>query len=105
MQHTEKLITVAKIGTSYGIKGWLKIHTFTEFGTSILNYRPWYVSTFQHTWQLLDVEDAKMHHRTIIAKFKNINNPEVARLETGKLIAVQRSSLPALKKGEYYWFG
>lgn len=100
-------ITVGKIGSTFGIKGWLKIHSYTEFGASILDYQPWYLSTShdpnQDQWEAVTIEEGKEHGNVIIAKISGIETPEDARLFTGKLIAIPRSMLPTLKPGEYYW--
>ena len=36
-------VKVGKIGSTYGIHGWVKINSYTEFGASILEYQPWYL--------------------------------------------------------------
>jgi 16S rRNA processing protein RimM len=96
-------ITIGKIGATYGIHGWLKIHAYTEFGSSILDYQPWHISRNNGTWQVMEIEDGRAHGNGIIAKLTGINTPEEARLLTGATIAVTRSQLPPLKKNEYYW--
>lgn len=95
-------ITIGKIGSTYGIQGWLKIHAFTEFSASILTYQPWVIKK-NHGWEILQVEDSQQQGKTVLIKLKDINSPEAARLLTGKDIAIKRSQLPALKKDEYYW--
>jgi len=94
---------VGKIGTTYGVRGWLKIHSYTEFGASILDYTPWYLSNEQDEWDAVEVEDGRMHGNGLIAKLAHVDTPEAARLLTGKKIAASRSQLPQLKKNEYYW--
>lgn len=99
----KKYITIGKIGATYGIHGWLKIRTYTEFGPNILNYHPWLISRDHQQWQSVQVEDGKTHGDGIIAKITGINTPEEARLLTGKFIAITRDQLPQLEKNEYYW--
>lgn len=100
---SSKYIILGKIGAAYGIHGWLKIRTYTEYGENILNYQPWYLGSGEDQWQEITVEDSKPHGGGIIVKFPGINSPEEARLFTGKTIAIQREQLPELTKGEYYW--
>lgn len=97
-----RYITVGKIGSTYGVHGWLKIQAYTEFGASILDYQPWYLGQ-DDNWESIQVQDGKTHNNGIIAKLEGINSPEHARLFTGKLIAITRSQLPDLKPDEYYW--
>ncbi|MFZ2315465.1 MAG: ribosome maturation factor RimM [Gammaproteobacteria bacterium] len=96
-------ITVGKIGSTYGVKGWLKIHTYTEFSASILQYKPWYISNPNGSWTEIDVEDGRPHGKTIVIKFAEINTPEGARLLTNRMIAIKREQLPKLSQKEYYW--
>lgn len=99
----ETYIKVGKIGATYGVLGWLKIHTYTEFGASILEFKPWYLSQENDSWQAVQIEAGRVHGKGIIVKLPGINTPEEARLYTGKLIAIRRSQLPTLPKNEYYW--
>jgi 16S rRNA processing protein RimM len=95
-------IIVGKIGSTYGIQGWLKVFSFTEEMANILDYEPWYLEEGS-TWQAIQRNAAREHGKCVIAKFAGCNTPEQARLLTGKKIAVKRSQLPDLAKGEYYW--
>ncbi len=95
-------ITVGKIGATYGIKGWLKIVSFTEQLADILNYTPWYLEENQQLTPVT-ISDGRTQGKGIIAKIDGYDTPEQARLLTGKRIAIQRSQLPVLEKQEYYW--
>lgn len=101
-QHTEDFVTVGKIGAPYGIKGWVKIHSFTEWVTNILEYTPWYLED-ANGWKLTKVAEGREHGKGLVAKFAGFDTPEHSRQLTGKLIAIKRSQLPPLKKNEYYW--
>jgi len=95
-------IVIGKVGSTYGIKGWLKITSFAASLENILAYGSWYL-TEGTGWKQIEVEDCREHGKGIVAKLAGFNNPEQARLLTGKLIAVKRSELPALEKHDYYW--
>jgi 16S rRNA processing protein RimM len=98
---TEYLV-VGKLGAAYGIKGWLKVSSFTNPLSNIGNYNPWYLKNGEH-WEPIEVTDSREHGKSIVAKLKGLNNPEQARLFTGKEVAIKRSQLPVLAKDEYYW--
>lgn len=95
-------IIVGKIGSTYGIHGWLKIQSFTGNIADVLDYEPWYIEDHSG-WKLIKREAGKLHGKGVIAKLDGYNNPEKARLLTGKSIAVKRTQLPALKDNEFYW--
>lgn len=96
-------IIIGKIGSTYGVQGWLKILSYTEFGANILEYSPWYLSNDRDGWEPITVEEGRMHGKGVIAKLAGIETPEEGRLYNGKLIAIKRNQLPQLKQEEYYW--
>lgn len=103
MVHSDTdFVIVGKVGATYGIKGWLKIFSYTEEVAAILEYAPWYIKS-DNTWKNIQLEKGQLHGKGIIAKFKEYDVPETARLLTGKEIAVLRTQLPALTEDEYYW--
>ncbi len=95
-------IITGKVGAAYGIKGWLKIHSYTEEADQILHYSPWYLAEGPN-WQAFELEDGRQHGKGIVVKFTGIETPEIARKLAGKLIAVKREQLAPLPKNEYYW--
>lgn len=99
---TDDYIIVGQIGSTYGVKGWLKILSYTEMVSNILEYNPWYLEDATG-WKTIKIEDGQSHGKGIIAKLSGYNNPEEARLLSGKKIAILRSQLPELAKDEYYW--
>lgn len=96
-------VTIGKIGSTYGIKGWLKIQSYTEFNASILSFKPWYLSKDGQDWHPIEIEDGNLQGDRVFAKLVGYNNPEDARQLTGYLIAIKREQLPALQENEYYW--
>lgn len=95
-------VIVGKIGSTYGVQGWVKIQSYTELTADILTYTPWYLED-KNDWKRIKLEAGKEHGKGIIVKLPGYDNPEKARLLTGKRIAVLRSELPVLEKNEYYW--
>ncbi len=95
-------IIVGKIGSTYGIQGWLKVFSFTDVITDILTYDPWYLED-NNDWKVIQLTAAREHGKSIVVHFAGYLNPEQARVLTGKKIAIKRSQLKKLKKNEYYW--
>lgn len=97
-----EFVVIGKIGTPYGVKGWVKILSFTEVVDQILEYDPWYLED-ENGWRPIDVMDGGTHGKGIIAKLKGFDTPEQSRLLTGLKISIKRSQLAPLKNDEYYW--
>src|SRR5438045_56241 len=99
-------VIVGKFGSTYGVHGWIKIHTYTEFGANILEYQPWYINRKNdpgknNLWTPIAIESGRLHNNGIIVKLNGINTPEEVRLFTGLTIAITRSQLPQLSENEY----
>jgi 16S rRNA processing protein RimM len=101
-QQADEFIAIGKVGASYGVKGWVKIHSFTEWASNMLEYTPWYFQD-KNGWQLAKIVDGREHGKIVIVKVAGYDAPEQSRLLTGTIIGIKRSQLPTLKKDEYYW--
>jgi len=95
-------IITGKVGAPYGIKGWLKIYSYTEVASHILQYNPWYLGE-SSSWQAFELEDGRQQGKGIVAKLVGIETPEEARKLTGRTIAILREQLAPLPENEYYW--
>lgn len=102
MNQADNFVVVGKIGATYGIQGWLKIYSFTEWSSDILGFTPWYLEE-QDGWTQITISDGHPHGKGVVVKFEGFDNPEQARHLTGKKIGILRSQLPTLKNDEYYW--
>lgn len=95
-------IIVGQFGQSYGIKGWLKVHSLTEPPENILRYLPWQAQ-LQNAWRLVTVTASKLQGKQILVKLAECDSPETAKIYTNSPIAVLREQLPKLAAEEYYW--
>jgi 16S rRNA processing protein RimM len=84
------------------VKGWVKLHSYTNPIENLLDYLPWYITKAK---QELCIEKivGKRHGKLLIVHFDSCNSPEEAKEYTNLDIAVDRSQLPVLSKEEYYW--
>ncbi|MBS0359235.1 MAG: ribosome maturation factor RimM [Proteobacteria bacterium] len=98
---SEKTIVVGRIGSSYGVKGWAKIQSFTVPVDNILDYQPWLV-WHKSKWETMEIREARAHGNGIIAKIPNCKNCEEVKLYANAEISVYRSQLPKLPDDEYY---
>jgi len=97
------MVVMGKVVGAQGLQGWVKVHAFTEYLDSLLDYNTWYVGNEQE-WRPLEVLEANVHGgRVLIAKLQGIADRTAAEKCKGRLIAVPRESLPEQPEGEYYW--
>lgn len=100
--NNENQIILGKVGAVYGIKGWLKIHSFTDELEAILDYFPWSLKLGNKT-QTVDVTDWRKHNKGLIVKVGNIDDRDEAQALVGSEILTSEASLPDLPQGEFYW--
>lgn len=93
---------VGRITSVFGVKGWVKVYSYTDPIEGILEYRNWHVS--QGGKQVgLEVAEGRRHGPGIVVRLKGVDDRELARAYCGLDIRVPTESLPELPEGEYYW--
>lgn len=102
MSAAGKLITLGRISGAFGVKGWLKIQSYTEPHDNIVNFGAWTVCRGIERHEFA-VEDYRVSDGGVVAKLGGVDDRDQARLWTGALIAVERQQLPPCEPGEYYW--
>ncbi len=98
----QKPIIVGRISGLFGVRGWVKIHSYTEPREAILDYRDWLIDIGDE-WQPMAVVEGKPHGKTIIAHLEGIDDRDEAAGYVQATIGVNRSLLPETADGEFYW--
>lgn len=102
MTNSENMIIVGKFGASYGIRGWIKVFSFTEDQGTLFDYQPWFIKQ-AGKWQEVIVESVKQHNQEIIVKLNGIEDRDIATTLTNLEIYVDGDNLPKLAEGDFYW--
>ncbi len=99
---TGKLVTLGRISGVFGVKGWVKVHSFTEPRDNIVGFGVW---TLRHRGAVsaMELEDGRGHGGNVVAKLRGVDDRDRARELVGADICVARASLPECGPGEYYW--
>jgi 16S rRNA processing protein RimM len=95
-------IVVGRIAAPYGIKGWIRIASFTSPPENLLDYAPW-LTRSADGWQELNVDQSRAHGRGLVAHVAGCDDRNEAEALAGREIAVPSSVLPATEADEYYW--
>jgi len=96
------IVIIGKFGSPHGIRGWVKVHSFTQPLDNILNYHPWLFKLKNH-WEPLVYTEVEQHGNQLLVKLKDCEDRNTAESYTNKEIGLYREQLPALPEGEYYW--
>ena len=98
----DKPVVLGQISGLFGVKGWVKIHSYTEPREAILDYVDWHIGQ-ESDWKSAALAEGKRHGKTVIARLAGIDDRDAAAVLVNKLISVPRSKMPDTANGEYYW--
>jgi 16S rRNA processing protein RimM len=98
----ESWIALGKLAGAHGIKGWVKVQSFTAPKENILNYSPWYIKK-DGQWVEVKNVSGKLQGKSIVVKLDFSPDRNVAETLKGCDIAVKPEQLEQLEQGEYYW--
>ncbi len=102
MQDEASIIIIGKIVGVHGIKGWLKILSFTRPRQNIFDYGPWLVKQSEE-WQEIQLLEGKPQGKGLVASLEGITDRDEAMALVSSEIAIDRDQLPEPKEGEFYW--
>lgn len=101
-------VIVGKITGVYGIKGWVKVYSYTRPITGILEYKTWLLGQSekagkQEQKQEIELVEGRQQGKGIVVRLAGYNDRDLVRVLIDRQISVPRSQLPVLPAGEYYW--
>jgi 16S rRNA processing protein RimM len=92
-------VPLGRIVGVFGVKGWVKIESYTEPREAILGYEQWRLDKPAGDHRIVA---GRKHGRQVVASLEHIEDRDRARQFVGATISVQRSALPQLKPREHY---
>jgi 16S rRNA processing protein RimM len=92
-------ICVARIGAPHGVRGEVKLWTFTEDRFAVTRYGPLRTQDGARQFEVMQAREAKGH---LVATLKGVATREDAERLNGVELYVAREKLPATAEDEYY---
>src|SRR6266446_6365233 len=92
-------ICVARIGAAHGVRGAVKLWTFTEDPLAVKRYGRLMTKDGARQFEVTHVREAKGH---LVATLKGVATREEAERLNGVELYVAREELPATSEDEYY---
>jgi len=94
-------IVIGKFGAVYGIKGWLKVHSYTDDPESVFEYKPLLMKS-KGQYQHVNITDWKRHSNGFVAKIVGFDVREDAQALVGLELFIGSDKLPELEEN-FYW--
>jgi 16S rRNA processing protein RimM len=92
-------VCVARIGAAHGVRGAVKLWTFTEDPLAVKDYGPLMTKDGARQFEVTHVREAKDH---LVATLKGIATRDDAERLNGLELYVPRDRLPETEEDEYY---
>jgi 16S rRNA processing protein RimM len=115
-------VEVGQVLGPWGVKGWLKIHPFTDHPQALLDVSEWHTrwpssqaraalvakqplsgAASSAPAPILQIDQSKVHGQFIVAQIRGVNDRLQAQALRGLRIFIGREHFPAIELGEYYW--
>jgi 16S rRNA processing protein RimM len=94
----EERVLLGEIGAAQGLKGEVRLHSFTEEEAAITAYGP----LEDETGHVIEIEALRATPKALIARVKGVTTREGAEALTGTKLYIPRSRLPEREEEEWY---
>ena len=98
-----RLILLGRVVGAFGVRGEVKVESWTEPRRQIFRYQPWTLRDPQGRERELLGARGREAGKHLVAVLPGIEDRDAAEALRGTEILVPRSALPPPKPGEYYW--
>jgi 16S rRNA processing protein RimM len=106
VEHAQCRVTLGRIVGVFGVRGWVRVQSYTRPPDNLKAYRSWWIASAQpYEAKIIEVRE---HGGAFVASLSDaegiaIDDRDVAAALVGSDIQVERSALPQPPPGSYYW--
>lgn len=97
----ESFVPVGRIVGVYGLKGWVKIYSYTRPKEEIFTYSPWYLRR-DRIWEPRELLTGRVQGKGLVAALAGIEDRDTALGMREVEIAITRAQLPPRGKREHF---
>jgi 16S rRNA processing protein RimM len=98
----QNFVALGYISGIYGVRGWVKVFSYTQPREQILEYKHWHLGD-QAQPEAVALEAGRSHGKGIVAKLAGVEDRDAAAALIDQAISIPRDALPEPEPGEYYW--
>ncbi|MGH8250993.1 MAG: ribosome maturation factor RimM [Steroidobacteraceae bacterium] len=93
---------LGRIAGPFGVRGWVKVISFTDPLEQILDYPLWRADLAGISGQELRHVESRRHGKGLVVRLEGIGDRTAAEALARPELWIERREMPALKDGEYY---
>lgn len=102
MDTSVEYVPVGKISGAFGVKGWVKIYSFTDPRENILSYSPLYLSR-KGEWVEVKVVEGRLQGKGVVMSLDGVTDRDQVLPLVGVELAIAKTQIKPAGKDEYYW--
>ncbi|MDO7667446.1 MAG: ribosome maturation factor RimM [Pseudomonadota bacterium] len=102
MDTSVEYVPVGKISGAFGVKGWVKIYSFTDPRENILSYSPLYLSR-KGGWVEVKVVEGRLQGKGVVMSLDGVTDRDQVLPLVGVELAIAKTQIKPAGKDEYYW--
>ena len=95
-------VVAGRIVSIHGVKGWVKVISFTEPRENLFKYGPWWLKTARGLREI-EFDQSRVQGKGLVAHIVGLDDREEARTYCQQDIAINKGLFPNLPVGEFYW--
>jgi 16S rRNA processing protein RimM len=95
-------IVLGRVTGPFGLRGWVKVASYTEPREQILEFPRWRADLPDGTSREFSHAEGKAHGKGLVVRLAGVEDRDAAIALGKPELWVERGELPALKEGEYY---
>ncbi|VXB73983.1 Ribosome maturation factor RimM [Luteimonas sp. 9C] len=102
-QPSRRMIQVGKVHGAFGVRGEVKLESFTEPRSAIFRYQPWVLRDARGIERECEGAKGRETPKGVVATLPGVEDRDGAEATRGLEVFVPREALPPPRPGEYYW--
>jgi len=103
MTDNTRRLLMGRIHGAFGLRGELKVESFSEPETALIGYQPWTLRDARGNERSISGARGRVGNKGLVVTLPGITERTVAQTLRGTEIFVPRSALPPPRPGEFYW--
>ncbi len=101
-QKSSDMLVVGRLTSVHGVRGWLKVFSYTEELAKLIEYQPWWIESPEGLSKVV-VDDYKRQGDGLLVHLAGVDDRDDARAWCQRDVFVEKTLLPALQEDDYYW--
>ena len=95
-------VLVGEIIGAHGLKGWVRVFSYTRPVNQILDYSPWQLASPNEREEFI-ISGSRVIGKKILVLFEECRSRNMADELKARQVFIDKTQLPSLESGDFYW--